>query len=203
MDMDMSSSSNSSACSVTMLWNWTTIDACFLSPTWHINTAGQFAVSCIGVALLVILLDFLRLMSKQYEEHLQRQFQRYVAAQTAAVSSDRAQFFCGDSLEEHGPTVLTFRASPLQQLARALLHTLQFGLAYIIMLIAMFYNGYMIISIFLGAFLGKVFCDRGEYRVVVAARPAARSTTDATKAMEMEKESGKVQSEEWTTGCCG
>ncbi|GLB05445.1 hypothetical protein AtubIFM57258_000731 [Aspergillus tubingensis] len=193
MHMDMSSS-NSSACSVTMLWNWTTIDACFLSSTWHINTAGQFAVSCIAVAFLVVLLDFLRLLSKQYEDHLQRQFQRYVAAQT---TSDRMQFFCGDSLE-HGPTVLTFRASPWQQLARALLHTLQFGLAYIIMLIAMFYNGYMIISIFLGAFLGKVFCDRGEYRVVVA-RPGAR-TTDATKAMEIEP--GK-QTEEWTTGCCG
>ncbi|RAL15795.1 copper transporter family protein [Aspergillus homomorphus CBS 101889] len=181
-----------------MLWNWTTIDACFLTSSWHISTAGQFAVSCIGVAFLVVVLDFLRLLGKQYEERLQRQFQRHVAAQTA---SERMQFFCGDSLE-NGPTILTFRASPLQQLIRALLHTLQFGLAYLIMLIAMFYNGYMIISIFLGAFLGKVFCDRGEYRVVVA-RPASRLATTATTATATVTDVGAGKQDEWTTGCCG
>ncbi|RAH65260.1 copper transporter family protein [Aspergillus aculeatinus CBS 121060] len=190
MDMHMSSSSNSSACSVTMLWNWTTIDACFLSSTWHITTAGQFAVSCIGVAFLVVVLDVLRLLSKQYEEHLQRQFQRQVAAQSPA---ERTQFFCGDTLAD-GPLVVTFRASPVQQLIRALLQTLQFGLAYIIMLNAMSYNGYMIISIFLGAFVGKVLCDRGEYRVVLPAR--AKLAAEAAPVVP-------DKPEEWTTGCCG
>lgn len=26
---------------VSMLWNWDTVDACFLSSTWHIHTTGQ------------------------------------------------------------------------------------------------------------------------------------------------------------------
>ncbi|KAJ5749888.1 hypothetical protein N7533_006916 [Penicillium manginii] len=48
------------------------------------------------------------------------------------------------------------RPSPVEQVVRALLHTFQFGVAYIIMLLAMYYNGYIIICIFLGAFLGSL-----------------------------------------------
>lgn len=42
----------------------------------------------------------------------------------------------------------------MQQTIRALLHMLQFALAYFVMLLAMYYNGYLIICIFIGAFLG-------------------------------------------------
>ena len=39
---------------------------------------------------------------------------------------------------------------------RALLHMLQFAVAYFIMLLAMYFNGYIIICIFIGAFLGAL-----------------------------------------------
>lgn len=29
------------AVQVSMLWNWDTVDACFLSSTWHIRTTGE------------------------------------------------------------------------------------------------------------------------------------------------------------------
>jgi copper transporter 1 len=41
-----------------------------------------------------------------------------------------------------------------QQMVRALLHCLQSAVAYFIMLLAMYYNGYIIICIFIGAYLG-------------------------------------------------
>lgn len=47
-----------------------------------------------------------------------------------------------------------FRPSLLQQAVRTLLHLLQFVVAYFVMLLAMYFNGYIIISIFIGAFLG-------------------------------------------------
>ncbi|KAK3071352.1 Copper Transporter integral membrane protein that functions in high affinity copper transport [Teratosphaeriaceae sp. CCFEE 6253] len=43
----------------------------------------------------------------------------------------------------------------LQQAVRTLLHMLQFAVAYLIMLLAMYYNGYVIISIFIGAYVGS------------------------------------------------
>ncbi|KAL9003786.1 MAG: hypothetical protein Q9188_003366 [Gyalolechia gomerana] len=43
----------------------------------------------------------------------------------------------------------------LQQAIRALIHMLQFAVAYFIMLLAMYYNGYIIICIIIGAYLGS------------------------------------------------
>ena len=42
----------------------------------------------------------------------------------------------------------------MQQVIRAAIHTMQFAVAYIIMLLAMYYNGYIIVCIFLGVFIG-------------------------------------------------
>ena len=41
-----------------------------------------------------------------------------------------------------------------QQVARAGIHTMQFSVAYFIMLLAMYYNGYIIVCIFIGVFIG-------------------------------------------------
>lgn len=46
------------------------------------------------------------------------------------------------------------RPTLLQHAIRSLLHMLQFGVAYFVMLLAMYYNGYFIICILIGSFLG-------------------------------------------------
>ncbi|KAJ5266649.1 hypothetical protein N7478_009457 [Penicillium angulare] len=48
-----------------------------------------------------------------------------------------------------------YRPSPVEQTVRALFHMVQFAVAYFVMLLAMYYNGYIIICIFLGAFIGS------------------------------------------------
>ncbi|KAL1873504.1 copper transporter complex subunit Ctr4 [Diaporthe australafricana] len=47
-----------------------------------------------------------------------------------------------------------FRPNVWQQMIRALLHAAQFTVAYIIMMLAMNYNGYILISIIVGAYFG-------------------------------------------------
>lgn len=46
-----------------------------------------------------------------------------------------------------------------QQLIRAGLYTVEFAVAYFVMLLAMYFNGYIIISILIGAFLGSLAFD--------------------------------------------
>lgn len=58
-----------------------------------------------------------------------------------------------------GGRAVVFRASPLQQVFRAVIHAVTLGLAYIIMLLVMSYNGYIIICVILGGGIGKFFCD--------------------------------------------
>lgn len=56
-----------------MLWNWNTIDACFIAQSWQITSRGVFAGSCIGVVLLVVTLELLRRAGKEYDRYLVRQ----------------------------------------------------------------------------------------------------------------------------------
>lgn len=130
-----------------MLFNWYTIDACFLSSEWKIQNNGMFAATCIGVILLVMVVEFCRRIGREYDAFLVRQFQRQALARLP------------DSNHSGSVGRITFRTTPLQQLIRALIHALTFGGAYIVMLLAMYFNGYVIICIFIGAGLGKFFCD--------------------------------------------
>ncbi|KAF7551774.1 hypothetical protein G7046_g7623 [Stylonectria norvegica] len=150
------------ACQISMLWNWNTIDACFISSSWRITSRGMFAGSCIGVVLLVMCLELLRRSVKEWDRYLVRQ---HLAKHEAAKdSSGAAVSNSSDSAAKEGggvsavacapSSVPPFRPNVWQQAIRALLHVMQFAVAYFVMLLAMYYNGYIIICILIGAYLG-------------------------------------------------
>lgn len=157
-----------------MFWNWYTVDACFLSTTWHITSRGMFAGSCIGVIGLVILLEFLRRLQRECDRHIQ---QKPMRDRNPGLAFSNSKSGRNGSLNEistsntedppHSAVPLLGeweRLSPLrgpdhvptvfQQGVRAGIYMLQFAVAYMIMLLAMYYNGYIIICIFIGAFIG-------------------------------------------------
>ena len=135
----------------------------------------MFAGSCIGVISLVILLEFLRRLQRGYDRHIQQVRTRDRKARLAirrskAGGDGSVNDVSAGSLEDpphsavpllgewegwsapvrgpgHVPTVF-------QQGVRAGFYVLQFAVAYMIMLLAMYYNGYIIICIFIGAFIG-------------------------------------------------
>ncbi|KAL5114615.1 hypothetical protein ACEQ8H_007520 [Pleosporales sp. CAS-2024a] len=168
MDMGHASASNSTTgmgmgmgmghCKMEMLWNWNVIDSCFLSSSWHITNNAMFAASCIGAFFLVVALEFLRRSGHEYDAYLLRQFQRQLRHQQLALATATP----ADCCEPRAPMPMqyaTFRATALQQFIRALIHGGTLALAYIIMLLVMYYNGYIFISIILGAVAGKFLCD--------------------------------------------
>jgi solute carrier family 31 (copper transporter), member 1 len=146
-----------------MLWNWYTVDSCFIARSWRITSKGMFAGSCIGVILLVMVLELLRRAGKEYDRYIVAQYTRSL---TSAHSSSPGGAGTPDSSSNHKSAAATaapayvaadpalFRPSVLQQAVRALLHMCQFAVAYFVMLLAMYYNGYIIICIFIGAFIG-------------------------------------------------
>lgn len=141
-----------------MLWNWNTIDTCFLSESWQVKSSGGFAGLCIGVILLGVLLELLRRVSRTYDQHLVRKHRKTATALAATVANGSTETANGALIAKEKPLAIVntapYRPTPWQQTIRALLHTLQFALGYWIMLLAMYYNGYIIICIFLGAFIG-------------------------------------------------
>ncbi|THZ22364.1 Ctr-domain-containing protein [Aureobasidium pullulans] len=161
MDMDMGMGS----CKISMMWNWNTIDACFISESWHITSNGMFAGSCIGVILLVMVLELLRRLAREHDRMILAHHRRLIASTTnenpanecacpTTVSTSKAASTATASALATGLKTRAFKPTLPQQMVRALLHCLQFAVAYFIMLLAMYYNGYLIICIFIGAYLG-------------------------------------------------
>lgn len=171
-------------CKISMLWNWYTIDSCFIARSWRITSKGMFAGSCIGVILLVIALEFLRRAGKEYDRFIVAQHVKSLAS-TAAVapsssnSSDHGKATSSSSAAACAPLApQSFRPSVLQQAIRALLHMLQFAVAYFVMLLAMYYNGYIIICIFIGSYLGYFIF--GWETLIVSATGNGRMEENAT-----------------------
>lgn len=103
-------------------------------------------------------LEFLRRASREYDRYILNQAQQhhqrndspgFAPVESAAGNSAVKVATCATDIPY-------FRPSVLQQIIRALFHMVQFAVAYFIMLLAMYYNGYIIICIIIGAFLGAL-----------------------------------------------
>ncbi|CDS81968.1 related to CTR3-high-affinity copper transporter of the plasma membrane [Sporisorium scitamineum] len=180
--------SSSSACSMNMLGNWQTINTCVLTSSWHIKTQAQFAGTCIGVFLIVFLIETVRRWSREFDrwileramvqrretrrrtQHLKAEMASRLAesepAQDRLTLSQRLEhldsIFFGipaskSSCRQAALDSMRFRPKMWQQLLRSLLYGVQFTGAYLIMLIAMTFNGYIIIAIVLGGIFGHFF----------------------------------------------
>ena len=142
----------------------------------------MFAGSCIGVILLVCALEFLRRLGREYDRYIIAKANKNTFMPTSRASRvlnvateyspDRKATYAdvaerapdgtrrrnddnGDDFPLSGVRESTIiRPTLAQQVIRAALHMLQFGVAYFIMLLAMYYNGYIIICILLGALIG-------------------------------------------------
>ena len=147
-----------------MFWNWYTLDACFLSTKWHINSIAMFIGSCLGVVGLVLLLELLRRFQREYDRFISQQ------AQQRKIQNESGDDGYVDEDRPHSaipllsdwakslplpPSHSGHLPTALQQAIRASLYTLQLAVAYTIMLLAMYYNGYILMSILIGAFIGS------------------------------------------------
>ncbi len=163
-----------------MFWNWYTLDACFVSKTWHITSHTMFAASCFAVVGLVLLLEFLHRLQREYDRHLLHRLQQrgtidVEKGSTCGVpmpeGNRNARSSCEDPPSSARPLLGDWeRSLPLggqpcgpsafQQAIRSGMYMLQFVVAYVIMLLAMYYNGYILLCILIGTFIGPFIFSR-------------------------------------------
>lgn len=95
----------------------------------------MFAGSCIGVVCLVMLLEFLRRFTKKYDRYLmyKNAASRGAANKTSNQPSPNSSIHA-TLTDAAGPGSGAFRPTVVEQAIRALLHMLQFAVAYLIML---------------------------------------------------------------------
>ncbi|CRJ80159.1 Copper transport protein CTR4 like [Verticillium longisporum] len=151
-------------CQMEMIWNWNTVGSCFLAKSWYIRTEGMMVASSIGVALLAVILELSRRACKEYDSSIVAQMERSVTAAAIANPSLLPVSTSGSP----SVRILNLRVSPLQQAIRSLMYAISFSVAYIVMLLAMSFNGYIIVAIFVGAGMGKFLTDWMVVKVAVS-----------------------------------
>lgn len=136
---NMGSHSDSEKCAPThMTWNWETIDSCFITEQWHVQSAAGFAGSCLAALALAVLMQALRRASSEYDHRITSNFKLRTRERLLDEYS-LAAIKLGDvglkaKRRASGRENTSFRPSLMQQMVRALLHTAQFTVGYFLML---------------------------------------------------------------------
>ncbi|RMJ12616.1 hypothetical protein BHE90_009332 [Fusarium euwallaceae] len=131
-DMDHGDGGMKDMCSMNMLFTWDTKNLCIVFRQWHIRSTSSLVFSLVAVILLAAGYEALRSLSRRYEEALDKRV-RAAPRQNQGQADQRAH------------------------LIKAVLYALQNFYAFMLMLVFMTYNGWVMISVSLGAFIGYVF----------------------------------------------
>lgn len=126
----------------------------FISKSWQVTSTGAFVGLCVGVVLLVMSLELLRRLQREYDAWcLRRDQEAFIAIPSGLTLRPSPASEAGNGPKD-AATASSNGADdvPQQQrlnrltvihrhIVRSLVHTAQFGVAYFVMLLAMYYNG--------------------------------------------------------------
>ncbi|KAF8866564.1 Ctr copper transporter [Acephala macrosclerotiorum] len=112
-----------------MLFTWDTKNLCIIFRWWHIQTTPGLIFSLLAVVALTALYEALRSGSRRYEN--------WVAKRT-------------DEVPRRNQVEVSKRAHVI----KALLYAVQNFYAFMLMLLFMTYNGWVMLSVAVGAFVG-------------------------------------------------
>lgn len=140
-------------CSMSMLFTWDTTNLCIVFRQWHIRSNTSLVFSLIAVVLIGIGYEYVRSVSRRYEASL--------AARLETVPNATVHAYRDDDDENVTETPAFLRSGQNREnvskrghVIKATLYAFQNFYAFMLMLVFMTYNGWVMVAVSLGAFLG-------------------------------------------------
>lgn len=130
-------------CSMNMLFTWDTNNLCIVFRQWHVRGTVSLLVSLLAVVAIGVGYEALRAGIRRYEVAINRRIE--------AIPSD--------NVTETTPLAWATGQNKVQagqraHVIKALLYAVQTFYAFMIMLIFMTYNGWVMVAVTVGAFVG-------------------------------------------------
>ncbi|PCD19482.1 hypothetical protein FGRA07_05231 [Fusarium graminearum] len=154
-------------CSMNMLFTWDTNNLCIVFRQWHVRSTTSLLFSLIAVIILAIGYEALRSVSRRYEQSLDNRVRSVPSKLSISISrlytTSAHISYPGNPKYERKqnaalyPLALSGQADQRAHLIKAVLYALQNFYAFMLMLVFMTYNGWVMVSVSLGAFLGYLF----------------------------------------------
>ncbi|CAM1506629.1 Fc.00g062700.m01.CDS01 [Cosmosporella sp. VM-42] len=142
-DMDHGDGGMGNMCKMNMLFTWDTNNLCIVFRQWHIRSTASLIVSLLAVVLLAVGYEGLRSLSRRYEDAMTKGVQ---ALPSDDAVTETTPFLVPGQNQEH--------AGRRAHVIKAVLYALQNFYAFMLMLVFMTYNGWVMIAVSLGAFVG-------------------------------------------------
>ncbi|KAI8971064.1 Ctr copper transporter, partial [Pilobolus umbonatus] len=153
----MNSTKEDIMCTMNMLFNLDTTNVCIIYEWWHIRNTSDFMLSCVVVFCISAFYEYLRITSNELEAMVLQ----------ARKSSEQK------TVVEHHVNVDVSTAEikeeaclgPLYQLMawRSVVYALLLGISFWLMLVFMTYNGYLMITVILGAGCGHLIFNSSNF----------------------------------------
>ncbi|KUJ22776.1 Ctr copper transporter [Mollisia scopiformis] len=127
-------------CSMNMLFTWNTQNLCIIFHWWHVQTTPGLIFSLLAVVALTALYEALRASSRRYERWVEKRTDEVplVTESTPFLWSGRNQV----------------EVSKRAHVVKAALYAVQNFYAFMLMLLFMTYNGWVMLAVGVGAFVG-------------------------------------------------
>jgi len=149
-DMDMGGQ-----CSMNMLFTWSSKDLCIIFRQWRVTGTFSLILSLVAIVLLTAGYECIREISRRYEQ----QHSAEMAAYSTSGSSASPQPNESSSLLVVGRDSKA-AAERKGTIIKGLLYALQVFYSFFIMLLFMTYNGWIMLAVAIGAFVGYIAFGR-------------------------------------------
>ncbi|KAK1545418.1 ctr copper transporter [Colletotrichum paranaense] len=139
-------------CSMNMLFTWDTKNLCIVFRQWHVRSTSGLVISLLLVVALAAGYEALRAASRRYENSVNKRVD--------SLPTKKSSVFRGvaGTVTETTPFLWTGReqaeASRSAHLVKAVLYAAQNFYAFMLMLVFMTYNGWVMVAVAIGAFVG-------------------------------------------------
>ncbi|KAI9886415.1 MAG: hypothetical protein M1823_001804 [Watsoniomyces obsoletus] len=117
-------------CNMNMLFTWDTTNLCIIFKQWRITGTISLILSLLGVVALTAGYEFVREMSRRYEQRHNQEMFKGLPKRDSRRDRERAK------------------------LGKAAFYAVQVFYSFFIMLLFMTYNGWIMLAVAVGAFVG-------------------------------------------------
>jgi len=132
-------------CNMNMLFTWDTTNLCIIFRWWHVSSTFTLLLSLVAVAILTAGYEVVREASRKYEL-------------SSAEYANSLPHDDGDTGRDRGSFLWSGKGAGQQEkkvrLVKALFYAVQVFYSFFIMLLFMTYNGWVMLSVAVGAFIG-------------------------------------------------
>ncbi|KAF2674668.1 Ctr copper transporter [Microthyrium microscopicum] len=129
-----------------MLFTWSTQDLCIVFRSWHVSNTFTLILSLLLIVALCAGYEAVREVTRRYEASC--------AVKNERLPSDDDQFNESSSLLAVGSA--RPQAERTSEIVKAALYAVQVFYSFFIMLLFMTYNGYIMLAVAVGAFIGHL-----------------------------------------------